>query len=121
MTDIMKDTPPSESIAEPSPLPTDSSPSLPAPLAPARSRGVKRRRGVRAVGVLLGVSVLSGGGGWLVAERLSSPADVAARAAARLLRGLWRRWSFGFCARRCLRGARCGLVRRGRLRCRVLR
>ena len=47
-----------------------------------RSPGSKRRRGVRAVGVLLGVSVLSGGGGWLVAKRLSSPADVAARTAA---------------------------------------
>jgi hypothetical protein len=82
MTDIMKDTPPSSSMAEPSPLPTDSSPSLPTPLAPAPSRGSKRRRGVRAVGVLLGVSVLSGGGGWLVAKRLSSPADVAARASA---------------------------------------
>ena len=50
------------------------------PLVPRSAS--KRRRGVRAVGVLLGVSVLSGGGGWLVASRLSSPADVAARAAA---------------------------------------
>jgi hypothetical protein len=54
---------------------------VPAPVLPT-PRGSKRRRGVRAVGVLLGVSVLSGGGGWLVAKRLSSPADVAARAAA---------------------------------------
>jgi hypothetical protein len=52
------------------------------PAAKAAPRSAKRRRGVRAVGVLLGVSVLSGGGGWLVAKRLSSPADVAARTAA---------------------------------------
>jgi multidrug efflux pump subunit AcrA (membrane-fusion protein) len=45
-------------------------------------RASQRRRGVRAVGVLLGVSLLSGGIGWLVASRLSSPADVAARTAA---------------------------------------
>jgi hypothetical protein len=86
MTDIMKDTPPSSSTPEPSPLPTDpatsSSPLQSPPVASVSSRGSKRRRGVRAVGVLLGVSVLSGGGGWLVARRLSSPADVAARAAA---------------------------------------
>jgi hypothetical protein len=54
---------------------------VPTPVQPT-PRGSKRRRGVRAVGVLLGVSVLSGGGGWLVAKRLSSPADVAARTAA---------------------------------------
>jgi hypothetical protein len=52
------------------------------PAVPSGPRVSKRRRGVRAVGVLLGVSVLSGGGGWLVAKRLSSPADVAARTAA---------------------------------------
>lgn len=56
-------------------------PAVPETLPPT-PRASKRRRGVRAVGVLLGVSVLSGGGGWLVAKRLSSPADVAARAAA---------------------------------------
>ncbi len=56
-----------------SPGPTDES------LPTVHSRGSGRRRGVRAVGVLLGVSVLSGGGGWLVASRLSSPAEVAAR------------------------------------------
>jgi hypothetical protein len=80
MTDIMKDTPLSSVTAGPSPLPTDPSPST--PLVSVPSRASKRRRGVRAVGVLLGVSVLSGGGGWLVAKRLSSPADVAARTAA---------------------------------------
>ncbi len=56
-------------------------PAVPETLPPT-PRASKRRRGVRAVGVLLGVSVLSGGGGWLVAKRLSSPADVAARTAA---------------------------------------
>ena len=45
-------------------------------------RASQRRRGVRAVGALLGVSLLSGGIGWIVASRLSSPADVAARTAA---------------------------------------
>jgi multidrug efflux pump subunit AcrA (membrane-fusion protein) len=83
MTDIMKDTPNSSLTAEPSPLPTGPSSSPATALASVPTpRASKRRRGVRAVGVLLGVSVLSGGGGWLVARRLSSPADVAARTAA---------------------------------------
>ncbi len=40
---------------------------------------VGRRRGVRAVGVLLGVSLLSGGAGWVAARQISSPGEVAAR------------------------------------------
>ena len=68
---------PASSAISPSPSPDP----VPSPVLPTL-RGSKRRRGVRAVGVLLGVSVLSGGGGWLVAKRLSSPADVAARTAA---------------------------------------
>lgn len=43
---------------------------------------VGRRRGVRAVAVLLGVSVLSGGVGWLAARSITSPAEIAARTAA---------------------------------------
>jgi hypothetical protein len=42
---------------------------------------VGRRRGVRAVAVLLGVSVLSGGVGWFAARSIKSPAEVAARTA----------------------------------------
>jgi hypothetical protein len=80
MTDIMKDPKPTDFSAVSNSPETDSSPAIAVPSFGLRSRG--RRRGVRAVGVLLGVSVLSGGGGWLVARRLSSPADVAARAAA---------------------------------------
>ena len=45
---------------------------------------VARRRGVRVVGVLLGVSLVSGGVGWVAARGLRSPADVAARSAAPL-------------------------------------
>jgi multidrug efflux pump subunit AcrA (membrane-fusion protein) len=40
---------------------------------------VGRRRGVRSVGVLVAVSVLSGGIGWVASRQLRSPADVAAR------------------------------------------
>ncbi len=40
---------------------------------------VGRRRGVRAVAVLLGVSVLSGGIGWYAARSIKSPAEIAAR------------------------------------------
>jgi hypothetical protein len=80
MTDIMKDPKPTDFSAVSNPPETESSPPITVPSFGLRGRG--RRRGVRAVGVLLGVSVLSGGGGWLVAKRLSSPADVAARAAA---------------------------------------
>jgi hypothetical protein len=70
---------PASSAISPSPSPPPDP--VPSPVLPT-PRASKRRRGVRAVGVLLGVSVLSGGGGWLVAKRLSSPADVAARTAA---------------------------------------
>jgi hypothetical protein len=85
MTDMMKqqDALP---VGEPSFGPVVLGPGGPSdadqPAVPSTPRVSKRRRGVRAVGVLLGVSVLSGGGGWLVAKRLSSPADVAARTAA---------------------------------------
>lgn len=41
-----------------------------------------RRRGVRAVAVLLGVSVVSGGVGWGLARNVRSPAEVAARTSA---------------------------------------
>ncbi len=92
MTDMMKQ-PTALPVGEPSfgpvgPGPVGSGLGGPGPgdvdqsAQPTIPRVSKRRRGVRAVGVLLGVSVLSGGGGRLVAKRLSSPADVAARTAA---------------------------------------
>ncbi len=79
MTDIMKQVDLPTEVPPVGPVGPGEIDSSPVPAAP---RSSKRRRGVRAVGVLLGVSVLSGGGGWLVAKRLSSPADVAARTAA---------------------------------------
>ena len=42
------------------------------------------RRGIRAVGVLLAVSVLSGVVGWVAARQIRSPAEVAARTLAPL-------------------------------------
>jgi hypothetical protein len=62
-----------------------SNPSAPAdtgllPVAPStHSAPIPRRRGVRSVGVLVGVSMLSGGVGWVASRQLQSPADVAAR------------------------------------------
>jgi multidrug efflux pump subunit AcrA (membrane-fusion protein) len=43
---------------------------------------VGRRRGVRSLAGLVGVSLLSGGVGWVASRELQSPADVAARTAA---------------------------------------
>ena len=92
---------------------------VPAPVLPT-PRGSKRRRGVRAVGVLLGVSVLSGGGGWLVAKRLSSPAYVAARTAAPVASRIVAPVEFRVLRSTLFTRGTGGLVHRNRSHCRVL-
>jgi hypothetical protein len=77
------------------------------------SKVLVKRRGGRAIAVLVGVSLLSGGVGWVASRQLQSPADVAARTNAPNASRIVAPLSFGCCVRRCLRVGRFGLVRLG--------